>query len=233
MKVYVIIPAFNEAENIAALIEGVKHLLPTAHIVVIDDGSSDDTGTVARNAGATVLTPPYNVGIGGAVQTGLRLAVRSDADFVLRLDGDGQHPPEEIPVLLGPVAAGETDVAIGSRFCPGAECPPVSLPRRIGIFIFRQMTTLLSGQKVTDPTSGFMVMTQQAATFLSKNLAQDYPEVDARVLLARAGFRVREYPTRMLARKKGVSSINTWRAMYYVFKVSLSVVVARSRKIQI
>ncbi len=231
LHIAVIIPAYNEAGNIAALVQEVNQVIPGAKIVVIDDGSSDNTGQIARSAGAIVLTPPFNIGIGGAVQTGLKLAVIEGDDIVIRLDGDGQHPPFEIPSLLEAVASGEADVAIGSRFCSGGEAPPISVARRIGIFFFSQLTSLLAGQKVTDPTSGFYVMDKKAAAFLSHNLSQDYPEVDARVLLSRAGFRVKEYATKMRPRVHGVSSITVWRAFYYVLKVSLSVIVARSRTI--
>lgn len=231
MHVAVIIPAYNEAGNIASLVHEVRQYLPGAKIVVIDDGSKDSTGQIAKSAGGIVLSPPFNVGIGGAVQTGLKWAVIEGVDYVIRLDGDGQHPPSEIPRLFEAVLNDETDIAIGSRFISGVETPPITLSRRMGILFFSRLTSLLAGQNVTDPTSGFYVMERGAAKFLSENLAQDYPEVDARVLLSRAGFRVKEFPTRMRPRIHGVSSITLWRAIYYVMKVSLSVVVARTRTI--
>lgn len=229
MKTIVVIPAYNESAYIGTLVREVHEILPQTDVVVVDDGSSDDTGQMARQAGAIVLTPPFNVGIGGAIQTGLKLAVTEKYDYVIRIDGDGQHPPREIPRLLSAVIDDEADVAIGSRFCSGESRPPINIPRRIGIFMFSKLTSIFSGQKVTDPTSGFIVMSEKAAAFLSKNLAQDYPEVDARVLFVRAGYRVREYPTEMRERQGGISSINKWRALYYIFKVTLSVLVARTR----
>lgn len=229
METLVFIPAFNESANIATVITEVRRVLPYAPIVVIDDGSSDGTARIARQNGAVVLKLPFNLGIGAAVQTGLRFAVRQNVTYAVRLDGDGQHNPGQIPLLLDPVRRGDIDIAIGSRFCDGACPPPVSLSRRLGIRLFCGMTSAITGQPVTDPTSGFMALNLAVANFLSKNLAQDYPEVDARILLHRAGFRVREYPVEMRPRQGGKSSITPMRSCYYAFKVSLSVLAARSR----
>lgn len=232
MGILTVIPAFNEATTIAALVRGITSVLPEGEVVVVDDGSNDDTGLIARHEGAMVLRPPFNLGIGGAVQTGLMLVSTGNYEYIIRLDGDGQHPPEEIPILLKAVCEGEADIAVGSRFFPRSQAPPISLNRRIGIFLFSKMASFFSGQTVTDPTSGFMVMTREVAIFLSKNLSQDYPEVDARVLLARGGFKVREYPTRMLPRQGGVSSIDLWHACYYALKVTLSIMMARNRTLK-
>jgi len=229
-KVIIIIPAYNEGMNIAMVVNEAQDVMPQAMVIVIDDGSSDDTSRIARQAGAEVLTLPYNIGIGGAVQTGLKFAERKGFDYIIRIDGDGQHYPKEIPILLKAVVNNETDVAIGSRFCNGRKSSEISLPRRIGIFLFGTMASFLSGQEITDPTSGFIVMNKKAIGFLSKNLEQDYPEVDARVFLLRAGFRVHEYPAEMRIRQGGVSSINAWRALYYAIKVTFSILIAKTRK---
>lgn len=231
MNLVAIVPAFNEAGNIANVVTEIAHSIPGISIVIIDDGSRDHTAQAARQAGAIVLRLPHNLGIGGAVQTGLRFAVLRKADYIIRLDGDGQHPASEIPLLLEPILRGEADITIGSRFCGDARPPKVSFPRRVGIFLFCTMTTILSGQKVTDPTSGFMAMNATVANFLANNIAQDYPEADARVLLTRGGFKIREIATQMRERVSGISSITPLRAFYYVFKVSLSVLAARSRVI--
>ena len=229
MKLFAIVPAFNESANIANVVTDLTHTIPGIIVTVIDDGSRDNTAKVARQAGANVLRLPHNLGIGGAVQTGLRFAVFGNADYVVRLDGDGQHPASQIPLLLEPVLRGEVDIVIGSRFRPGANPPPVSIPRRVGIRMFCALTTILSGNKVTDPTSGFMAMNARVAAFLSRNIAQDYPEADARVLLSRGGFKIREVATQMRERQGGISSITPLRALYYALKVSLSVLAARSR----
>jgi glycosyltransferase involved in cell wall biosynthesis len=229
MNLIAIVPAYNEAANIASVIADISNTLPGISIAVIDDGSVDNTAQIARQAGAIVLRLPHNLGIGGAVQTGLRFAVYRNADYVIRLDGDGQHPASQISLLLEPVMRGDIDIAIGSRFIRKATPRAVSFPRRVGILIFCMLTSLLSGHKVTDPTSGFMVMNTRVAAFLARNTAQDYPEADARVLLGRGGFKIREIYTQMCERQGGVSSITPARALYYVFKVSLSVLAARSR----
>jgi glycosyltransferase involved in cell wall biosynthesis len=229
-KVIIIIPALNEGMNIEKVVSEAQDILPQALVTVIDDGSSDDTGIIARRTGADVLTLPFNIGIGGAVQTGMKFAKRNGFDFIIRIDGDGQHYPNDIPILLKAVMDGETDVAVGSRFCDGRKSSEISLPRRIGIFLFSTLTSILSGQKVTDPTSGFIVMNKKAIGFLSKNLEQDYPEVDARVFLLQAGFQVREYPVEMRIRQGGESSINAWRALYYALKVTFSILIAKTRK---
>jgi glycosyltransferase involved in cell wall biosynthesis len=231
MDIIAIVPAFNEESNIANVVAEIFHTIPGISIVVIDDGSRDNTSQSARRAGAIVLRLPHNLGIGGAVQTGLRFAIYRKADYVVRLDGDGQHPASEIQLLLEPVLKGTADITIGSRFCDGSNPPKVSFPRRVGILMFCAMTTLLSGQKVTDPTSGFMAMNAVVAAFLASNIAVDYPEADARVLLSRGGFQIKEIATHMRERQGGISSITPLRAFYYVFKVSLSVLAARSRVI--
>lgn len=228
-KIIVVIPAFNEEATIAKVVKDVKEILPETFIAVIDDGSSDHTGEVADQAGAHVFTLPYNIGIGGAVQTGLRFAKREDFDFVVRIDGDGQHFPSDIPRLLQPVMSGEADVAIGSRFFYGGWKADISIQRKMGIYLFATLASALSGKKITDPTSGFIIMNKRSAEFLANNLEQDYPEVDSRVSLVRAGFRVLEFPVEMRVRQGGVSSINTIRAIYYVIKVTLSILIAKTR----
>jgi glycosyltransferase involved in cell wall biosynthesis len=229
MKIYAIVPAFNEAANIANVVADISKAVPGIFITVIDDGSRDNTAQIAKLSGAIVLRLPHNLGIGGAVQTGLRFATLCNADYVVRLDGDGQHPAENIPLLLEPVMSGELDIAIGSRFCSGATTHAISFPRQVGIAVFGILTSMLSGQRVTDPTSGFMAMNARVASFLVRNIAQDYPEADARVMLSRGGFKIREIYTEMRERQGGVSSITPPRAFYYMFKVTLSVLAARTR----
>ena len=229
MNIIAIVPAYNEGSNIANVVADISHTMPGIDIVVIDDGSQDYTSQMAQQAGAIVLRLPHNLGIGGAVQTGLRFAVESMADYIIRLDGDGQHPASQISLLLEPVLRGEADITIGSRFVSGSKLPPISIPRRIGIKVFCFLTSILSGRKVTDPTSGFMAMNSHVAVFLIRNMAQDYPEADARVLLSRGGFKIREIFTQMRERQGGLTSITPLRALYYIFKVSLSVFAARSR----
>jgi glycosyltransferase involved in cell wall biosynthesis len=223
----VIIPAFNESANIASVVGQVQASLPGADVCVIDDGSLDDTGDLARAAGAITLRMPFNVGIGAAVQTGFLYAHRHGYRRVVRIDGDDQHPPHVIQRLLAALAAGEADMIIGSRFLPGDETDDASayrgtLPRRIGIRLLTWVIHVLTGQPLTDPTSGFMAGNQAAIAFCAYEYPHDYPEPEARVLMHRGGIRVQEVPVTMRERAGGVSSITTARSVYYMSKVLLA-----------
>jgi glycosyltransferase involved in cell wall biosynthesis len=232
VKILVTILAYNEEANIANIIERVSNVLPDVSIAVINDGSEDDTEACARQAGVDVINLPFNLGIGGAMQTGLKLAISRGFDVVVRMDGDGQHPPEKIPDLLAPVMKSEADIAVGTRFLGGGSgSREVSFPRRAGIFFFSLLATWFSGRKVSDATCSFQAINQQAAIFLDNNMEQDHPEVDGWILLGRAGFRVKEIPMVIHPRRAGVSSINTLRALYFLVKVTITAFAAHSRKI--
>ncbi len=233
--VLVIIPAYNEAKNIGAVISDVRQHAPcaaedSADILVIDDGSTDVTATVARRSGAYVLSLPYNLGIGGAVQAGFKFAVKMGYSYVVRVDGDGQHSAAHIPRLLGMVQRDEADVVIGSRFCPGSitYCPP--LARKLGIRFFSLLASLITGQSVYDPTSGMQCLNKRALQVLAGQYPQDYPEVEARVLLHKARLRVVEVPARMRPRAAGNSSITNLRSIYYMLKVTLATLIAALRQ---
>lgn len=227
----VIIPTYNESMNIGMVIGELKEVLPNTPIIIINDGSTDNTGEVARLAGGEVLQMPHNVGIGGAVQTGLKFALSKDAKIVIRIDGDGQHIPSEIPKLLKEVESGTVDLAVGSRFLEGGIPPKIPWLRQAGIFVLCRLVSILGRQKTTDPTSGFMVLNRDATEALTKIISQDYPEVDARISLLRAGIRIREYPTEMRLRQGGISSISYISGIYYMIKVTLAVLVMSVRKI--
>jgi len=230
MKVLVTILAYNEEAIIADVIRRVQFSLPAAMVVVINDGSRDGTSDAARRAGAEVIDLPYNLGIGGAMQTGLKVGIQGNYDVIVRMDGDGQHPPEEIYKLLPYVASGAYDIAVGTRFLNQKLHKDVVITRRMGIFIFSKLATWFSGRQVTDATCSFQVINRRAAIFLDKNMEQDHPEVDGWILLGRAGYRVKEVDVEIQPRRLGVSSIDTWRALYFVVKVSLTAFVARSRR---
>jgi glycosyltransferase involved in cell wall biosynthesis len=198
--------------------------------VVVDDGSTDETAAVARRAGADVLALPYNLGIGGAVQTGLKFAARKDYAFIIRVDGDGQHYVADIPRLLALVQRGVADVAIGSRFCPGEETYRPPLARRLGIRFFSRLISFLTGQPAYDPTSGMQCLNRRALRVLAQCYPQDYPEVEARILFHRAGLRVIETPAHMLPRPAGNSSITNVRAIYYMLKVTLATLITFLRR---
>lgn len=223
-KSVAIIPAYNEATNIASVIAEVRQAITLDEIVVIDDGSMDDTASIATSAGTTVLHLPFNMGIGSAIQVGYMYAVQNDYDLVVRLDGDGQHDPADIEHLIHPVLCAESDVSIGSRFIDSSGYRS-SFVRLLGIRYFRLLTAFLTGQKFTDPTSGFHAYNRSAVRFLEQHTPSDYPEIEGLVLLKRARFRVSEVPVTMRPRQSGKSSIRSVASVYYMLKVTLALVI--------
>jgi glycosyltransferase involved in cell wall biosynthesis len=189
----------------------------------------DNTTKMAMEAGADVLELPFNLGIGGAVQAGLKFADVRGYPFVIRLDGDGQHDPKYISELLSMALRGEHNAVFGSRFISGRLDYRPSLPRLIGIRLFSLMVSTIVGQRVSDATSGMMVLDRKAISVLARNLPQDYPEVEARIILHKAGLKSIEVPIEMRTRFSGVSSINAIRALYYAVKVSLATILSSLR----
>lgn len=230
-KVLVIIPAYNEQGAIYQVVSGVRQALPHADVLVINDGSLDNTALEAEAAGALVVQHPFNLGIGGAVQTGLKFARTLGYDYVIRLDGDGQHNADEIELLLDVLHNRQTDMVIGSRFLERGVDWHIPWARRIGIRFFRWAVSLLIGDRATDTTSGFCGMNRRAINVLATYLPQDYPDVESRVIVHKAGLRQMEMPVRMRARMTGISSINAWRSIYYAFKVSVAMVTSALKEI--
>lgn len=228
-KICAVIPAFNEEKNIRAVIEDIRHHHPSIHIVVVNDASTDKTESIVRELGETVLSLPINLGIGGAVQTGLKYARDTGCDFAIQFDGDGQHQAGEIAKILTPVIDGEADVVIGSRFL-GAGAYKSGFWRRIGIGIFRMVNSLMVGRRITDNTSGFRACNRAAIAFLARFYPQDYPEPEAVIELFRNRFRVREVPVIMHERRGGDSSIRLSGSLYYMIKCLIANVIAFSRK---
>jgi glycosyltransferase involved in cell wall biosynthesis len=224
-----IVPGYNEEGSIGAVIDEIRAADPEIEIVVIDDGSRDRTADAARAKGARVLELPFNLGIGGAVQTGYRYAHEHGFDLALRVDGDGQHDPAQFLVLAGPVLSGHADIAVGSRFI-GRKGYRSSRSRRFAIRILSWTVTLLVGGRVTDPTSGFQVANRRAIALFAAYYPHDYPEVEATVLAAKAGLRRAEVPVEMRERSAGRSSIGAVRSVYYMVKVMLAVFVAVFRR---
>ncbi|MER2511525.1 MAG: glycosyltransferase family 2 protein [Nitrosomonas ureae] len=223
-KIVAIVPVFNEAACVEAVIREVDKSIPGVEVVVIDDGSTDNSAQVAQAAQASVIILPYNLGIGGAVQTGYLFASEMEYDFAVRLDGDGQHNPTQLSALLDPLILGQADVIVGSRYLQGRKFR-VSWSRSIGVKVFAAMVSLITGQRFTDTTSGFQAANRAAVQFLAQHLPSDYPEIEGLVLLCRAGFRVKEVPVTMRPRVAGQSSITLFRSVYYVFKVSLALLI--------
>ncbi len=230
-KLLILIPAYNEQAAVGQVVDGVRAVLPWADILVIDDGSTDSTAHVAATAGAIVLRHPFNLGIGGTVQTGLRFALQEAYDAVIRLDGDGQHDPAGILTLYAALQRKQADLIVGSRFLHPGPKMAIPLGRRLGITLFAGLVTLLTGQRATDTTSGFMALNRRAVSLLAHYMPQDYPEVEGRIICRKGGLTTLELPVRMHSRRAGVSSIGTWPALYYAMKVSLAVLITAFKDI--
>jgi glycosyltransferase involved in cell wall biosynthesis len=229
-RMVAIVPAWNEAGAIGGVVDEILAFDPSMDVVVVDDASSDETADVAESHRATVLRLPFNVGIGGAVQTGFRYARDESYEIAVRLDGDGQHVASELEKLLGPVRTGEADLVIGSRFVdPGGSYRP-PFARRMGIRVFARLVSLLGGQKVTDTTSGFSAMNRAGIELFALEYPHDYPEVEATLVALRSGLRLKQVQVEMRERQAGTSSITFIRSLYYIVKVTLALLVASLRR---
>jgi len=232
-QMMVLIPAYNEEGAIGHVISGVQQVLPQANIVVIDDCSTDNTIEAAQNAGATVVSLPCNLGIGGAVQTGFKFAREFGFDIVVRLDGDGQHDPKETLQLIAALKSEQADAVFGSRFIGKDSQMKIPISRRLGIKTFAFLVTMLTGERATDTTSGFMCLNRYAIDVLADHLPQDYPEVEGRIILHKARLTSLELPVLMRSRFAGMSSINSWRSIYYAFKVSIAALICAMKDIPV
>lgn len=226
-NILVIIPALNEEACIAQVVRAVRKACP-ADVLVIDDASTDATAGYARSAGADVLSLPVNLGIGGAVQTGLLYADEHGYDIAVQIDGDGQHDPLYLDVLTQPLIRGVADMVIGSRFIERKGYQS-TMARRGGIAVLRLLFRLLIRRRITDCTSGFRAYNRAAIAFLKDRYPADYPEPESILMLSRHGFRVQEIPVTMLARAGGRSSIGGWAAPFYVTKVALAIIMEAMR----
>jgi len=229
-KILIIIPAYNEEKNIGAVLENIQKQSPGFPILVINDGSSDDTEKVVREHNADVISLPYNSGYGIALQTGFLYAVKNDFSIVVQMDSDGQHDPANIKDLIKEVQKDSCDVVIGSRFL-SKDSYKSSLARHAGMLLFGGIASLLCGQKVTDPTSGFQALKGKAIQFAaSDNYPPDYPDADFIILMNRSGFKVKEIPVTMHASPEKESMHHGHKTIYYVFKMFLSIFVTLLRR---
>ena len=228
-KILIIVPAYNEAQNLPEVIAGIRQQPLAVDILILNDGSTDDTAAVGNACGAFVIDLPYNLGIGGAVQTGYRFAYEMGYDIVGRLDGDGQHDAQHLPELYQNIEADLADVVIGSRYKEGAGYT-ASLSRAVGTRLFASIASRITKQKFTDTTSGFWMLNRKAMAVLAKHLPSDYPEIEGLVMLCRANFRVCEVAVSMKPRQHGQSSIRPLHTFYYVFKVLLAILLEAMRK---
>jgi glycosyltransferase involved in cell wall biosynthesis len=235
-KVIVLIPAYNEAKNIHNVISKVKNTLPQIDILVINDGSTDNTAKLAQLAGAKVVSHPFNMGYGVACQTGFKYACRHDYEYAIQMDGDGQHEPDCVPDLLNAIIDPEIDIVLGSRWL-GLTSYDGPFIRKFGKHFFAFLASFLTGLKCTDPTTGFQAMGRKVICFYTTEIyPTDYPDADMFILLKRAGFRVKEIPVTMYRNDTGQSMHSgLLRPLYYGFKMllSISMTLLRNDKIHI
>jgi glycosyltransferase involved in cell wall biosynthesis len=224
VKLLILIPAFNEEGAVGGVVKEVREVMPNVPVVVVDDCSTDATAHVAREAGAKVLGLPYHLGLGGCVQAGYRLAFELGYDYVIRVDGDGQHDPRDIPAILQALEREGCEMVIGSRFINGDGVHSGFL-RALGIVFFRAMLRPILGRPVRDPTSGFVGVNRTALAVFSRSFPLEYPEIEALVVLQRKRFRFIEVPCRMRPRRTGRTSITALKSLYYPVHVLLGVFV--------
>jgi hypothetical protein len=228
LRVLAIVPAFNEQEALGGLLDEIRALSVPIDTVVIDDGSSDRTADVARDKGVRVVRLAGNLGIGGAVQTGLRLARREGFDYAVQLDGDGQHPPAELAHLLARAKDGEQDIVVGTRYSGDPSFRSTVL-RRLGSWWLRLILRVVAGVRISDPTSGFRLYGPRALALFDDTYPYDFPEPESLAVARKAGLAIAEVPVKMRARQGGSSSINGFASLYYMLKVTVAIVLTYGR----
>lgn len=225
-RIAAVVPAYNEEAAITAVVNDIRAMAQASglhiDVVVVNDCSTDNTAAIIDKLDCIPLHLPINLGIGGAVQTGYKYAYVNGYSYAVQVDGDGQHPAEEIPHLLKLSQQNSFDVAIGSRFI-SKQGFQSTVMRRTGIVYFRRLNRMLTGLDITDSTSGFRMLNRKALEVVSEYYPDEYPEPEAIVLYAKHGLKVGEVPVMMKERQGGVSSINTFGALYYMLKVSLAI----------
>ncbi|OGW74687.1 MAG: glycosyl transferase family 2 [Omnitrophica bacterium RBG_13_46_9] len=231
-KTLVIIPAHNEEKALPGVIRSIETFAPECDILVVNDASEDNTSQVARKESSsskiTVIDIPFNLGIGGAMQTGFKYARDNGYEVALQIDGDGQHPAKFIKDLEKKIASGKVDMVVGSRFMKELGFKGLFL-RRMGIRYFSVLIRLLTGNRILDVTSGFRAFSKKAITVFSEYYPQDYPEVESLVVMKKKGLKVLEVPVTMKRRRHGVSTINFVDGIYYIIRVSLGTIVSSIR----
>ncbi|MBK7926549.1 MAG: glycosyltransferase family 2 protein [Bryobacterales bacterium] len=223
-RALILIPARNEEEAIGAVVDEVYSLFGKIPVLVIDDGSHDSTAAIVKGRGARVLRLPHHLGLGGALQAGYRLAFELGFEYVVRIDGDGQHDPRFIPAMIDAVAQPGVQMAIGSRFV-GSDDGYTSFLRGLGIRLFRAFLRPILGKPVRDPTSGFVAVNREALEVFSRSFPLEYPEIEALVVLRRRAFHFVEVPVSIRPRRAGRSTITALKSVYYLVHVMLGVLV--------
>jgi glycosyltransferase involved in cell wall biosynthesis len=230
-KLLAIVPAYNEAGAILATVEDIHTYAPEFDVLVVDDGSTDDTAVLARAAGARVIRHPFNLGIGGAVQSGYQFALDHAYDVAVQVDGDGQHDARQIELLLAELRRRpDLNMVTGSRFlAEDGRGYRSSVTRRIGIRVFSGVLSAVCRRRITDPTSGFRMTDRRGIELFARDYPHDYPEVEAVLMSHSHRLNVTEIPVRMRPRQTGRSSIRSTHSGYYMIKVLLAVFVGLLR----
>ena len=234
MKVLIVIPAYNEEENILNVCNNIfkycKDNTVKYDIIVINDGSTDNTEEVLYKNNIKHICLIKNLGIGGAVQTGYKYAYENNYDIAVQFDGDGQHNIEYVKSIVEPIEKNEANMVIGSRFCGNDSSFKSSKLRRIGIRIISFFIKLVTGKKVYDTTSGMRAIDKKLIKEFSNNYPTEYPEPVSTTYILKRGYTICEKNVKMNEREYGKSSINTWKSIYYMFNVILSIIVIGVRK---
>jgi glycosyltransferase involved in cell wall biosynthesis len=229
LRTVAIVPAYNEEGSLGQVLEEIRAADPDLAVVVINDHSTDATALIASRAGVSVVHMPFNVGIGGAMQTGYQFARDHGFEVAVQIDADGQHDAREVAPLLEPLARGEADMVIGTRFA-GVGAYRATPGRRIGMVMFSAVARVLVRLRLTDPTSGFRAVNRHGIQLFAREYPHDFPEVESNVLAARHGLRIVEVPVRMRERAAGRSSVTTIRGTYFVIRIMLALFVSLFRR---
>ncbi len=228
-RILILIPAMNEAENLPDVFDALLKYFPAEDILLVDDGSSDRTPEIATFYGCKVVSHIHNLGYGSTLLTGYHFALKHNYDYVVQLDGDGQHPPQLIHKLLAPVTGGECDVVIGSRYLEGKS--PTGWLRRLGALPLSLVASLWIGSKITDPTSGFQALSKKAVLELcTDGFPDDYPDIDVLIHLHRKNLSIREVPVAMKPRLHGQTMHGGWKAIYYYYRMMVCLLLMPIRR---
>jgi glycosyltransferase involved in cell wall biosynthesis len=231
-KALIIVPAYNEQDSLPRTISELRFNAPSFDIVIVNDGSTDNTSQVAKQIGEKVIDLPFNLGIGGAVQTGFKYALQSGYDIVVQVDADGQHDACSLSSMIEPIISGKADIVVGSRYL-GDNLLKMSPVRNLGIKYFSWLTSRLIGQKITDCSSGYRVFNRKTMHFFSDNYPVDFPDAEALILAHQHNLKILEVPAQFKKRLKGKSSLHVFRFLFYPIKETLSILMlAIERKVE-
>ncbi len=232
-EVLMVIPTYNEQQNIGRVISEVKQVCPGSDILVVDDGSTDNTVNVAKEMNVKIVRFPFNLGYGAALQAGYKYAMYHEYRYVVQMDGDGQHDAKSVQMLLDAIKEDDVDLVIGSRFMPGSQLRyKVGFIRRLGMTLFGSIVFIVTRQKVSDPTSGFQILNRRAFHLMvSDYFPTDYPDADMLIMAHRFGLKFKEAPVTMYANQEQRSMHNGLKPLYYIFKMLLAILVTLLRKI--